>query len=70
MNSIEKFELNDGKYSVTLIDGYLMNIHRNGEIWMDQEELAGNNIMLALVQEVLDLKEELLYIRSTNVEEN
>lgn len=54
--SVEKFEL-QGKYQVELVDGYKMTINRNNEPWMSSGELAGNNIMLALIQEVLDLKE-------------
>ncbi len=56
--SIETFELQD-KYQVVLEDGYKMTINRNNEDWMSSDELAGNNIMLALIQEVLDLREQI-----------
>lgn len=54
--SVEKFELN-GEYQVTLEDGFKMSIQRNNKEWMSCSELSGNNIMLALIQEVLDQKE-------------
>lgn len=52
-----RINLYDGKYSVENNNG-ILTVYRNGEIW-DRRDLIGDGFVLALVQEIEKLKEDL-----------
>ena len=60
-NTSELISLYDGKYQVKNNNGSL-EVYRHGERWHEKEkQLIGDGFVLALVQEIEKLKEELEY---------
>lgn len=55
--AIEKFDIYKGKYTVVLEDGYKIKALRYGGEWRE-EEFIGDGFILALIQEILDLREK------------
>ena len=54
--SLESVKLDHDKYEWVLADNYTSEIYRHGELW---KNTTGDNFILAAMQEILDLREEL-----------
>lgn len=52
----ETIKLENGKYEWRLHDNYSSDILRHGELWKDT---TGDNFILAAMQEIVNLREEL-----------
>ena len=58
---IESIELEDGKYKWILHDNYTSEVLRNGKPWRDA---VGDNFILAAMQEIGALREEVKELKS------
>ena len=56
---IESIELEDGKYEWILHDNYTSEVLRNGETW---KMIVGDNFILAAMQEIGALREEVKFL--------